>query len=104
MINEQDAVDLNITFNGKYYFLLWVLKKYKTELPYCGQVKQFALMNNYSEKVCDAWRRYGVGYKVWNILHKDLVILFLVGKIQMTSLPELEQAWQIWKKDDSILK
>lgn len=104
MIENKEEIDLNIKFSGDYYLLLWILRKYKKELPYQGCIKYFALNNNYSLKVCDAWRRYGVGYKVWNILHKDLTILFLMGKIEMISLSELEEAWNVWKKDDSILK
>lgn len=101
---DREAIDLNVRFNGSYYLLLWILKKYKKELPYNGEVKQFALSNNYSIKICDQWRNYGVGYRVWNLLHKDLTIGFLIGKIQCANLFELEEMWEAWKKDDSITK
>jgi hypothetical protein len=101
MITDKEAIDLNIKFSGDYYLLMWILRKYQKELPYQGAVKYFATQNNYSFKVCDAWRRYGVGYKVWNIIHKDLTILFLMGKIEMANLFDLEEAWNAWKKDDT---
>lgn len=102
MINFEKNLNLNIKFNGGYYLLRWILKKYKNELPYNGQIKYFALQNNYSEKSVDAWRNCGVGNRVWNILHKDLTILYLTNKIEVANLFELEKMHEAWKKDDTI--
>ena len=101
MINSK-KIDLNIKFNGSYYLFRWILKKYKNELPYIGQIKQFALQNNYVAGVCDQWRNYGVGNRVWNLLHKDLTILYLTNKIQVANLFELQKMYNAWKKDDTI--
>ena len=101
MINSE-KVDLNIKFNGDYYFFRWILKKYKNELPYNGQIKQFAIQNNYNNGACDQWRDYGVGNRVWNLLHKDLTILYLTNKIQVANLFELQKLHEAWKKDDAI--
>ena len=100
--NCDKSLNLNIKFNGSYYFLHWVLKKYKTQLPYNGELKQFALQSNYSEKSIDKWRVFGVGNRVWNILHKDLTILYLTNKIPIANLFELEKMYESWKKDDTI--
>lgn len=100
MINFK-PVDLNIKFNGSYYLFLWILKKYKNQLPYNGEIKQFALANNYCPKICDQWRNYGVGNRVWNLLHKDLTIACLMNKIEIANVFELEKMYNEWKKDDS---
>ena len=102
LINCEKNLNLNIKFNGGYYLLRWILKKYKNELPYNGQIKHFALQNNYSEKSVDTWRMNGVGNRVWNILHKDLTILYLTNKIEVANLFELEKMHEAWKKDDTI--
>jgi hypothetical protein len=101
MINSE-KVDLNIRFNGSYYFFRWILKRYKNDLPYNGQIKQFAIQNNYNNGACDQWRDYGVGNRVWNLLHKDLTILYLTNKIQVANLFELQKLHEAWKKDDTI--
>lgn len=99
-----DPIDMNIKFSGSYYLFLWILRKYKKELPYNGEVKQFALANNYSFKICDQWRNYGIGYRVWNLLHKDLTIAFLMGRIEIANLEDLRSSYEDWKKNDSIIK
>jgi hypothetical protein len=99
---HSEKVDLNIKFNGSYYLFRWILKKYKNDLPYNGQIKQFAIQNNYGAGVCDQWRNYGVGNRVWNLLHKDLTILYLTNKIQVANLFELQKLHEAWKKDDTI--
>ena len=101
MIHSEKA-DLSIKFNGSYYLFRWILKKYKNDLPYNGQIKQFAIQNNYGAGVCDQWRNYGVGNRVWNLLHKDLTILYLTNKIQVANLFELQKLHEAWKKDDAI--
>lgn len=90
MINT-NPIDLNIKFNGSYPLFKWILQKYKTQLPYNGEVKQFAIQNNYCPKMSCQWRNYGVGFRVWNILHKDLTIAFLINKIEITNVYELEK-------------
>jgi len=99
---HSEKIDLSIKFNGSYYLFRWILKKYKNDLPYNGQIKQFAVQNNYGAGVCDQWRNYGVGNRVWNLLHKDLTILYLTNKIQVANLFELQKMHEAWKKDDTI--
>ncbi len=99
---HSEKVDLSIKFNGSYYLFRWILKKYKNDLPYNGQIKQFAIQNNYGAGVCDQWRNYGVGNRVWNLLHKDLTILYLTNKIRVANLFELQKLHEAWKKDDTI--
>jgi hypothetical protein len=91
-MNNTKEINLNIKFNRSYIFFKWILQKYKTQLPYNGEIRQFAITNNYCPKICDQWRNYGVGYRVWNLLHKDLIISFLIGKIDNPlDLYELER-------------
>lgn len=101
MIGDK-SIDLNLHFNGSYSLFRWILRKYKKELPYNGEVKQFALANNYCPKICDHWRNYGVGYRVWNLLHKDLTIAFLMNKINVSNIYDLQNMYEAWKKDDTI--
>jgi len=94
-------IEPNLRFSGSYYLLKWILAKYKKELPYGGEIKQFSLQNHYSINICDQWRNYGVGYRVWNIIHKDLLIAHLVGKIESlkdSSLHKLKGDYEAWKK------
>jgi hypothetical protein len=94
--------DLNITFHGSYNLLVWILKKYRIQLPYNGEIKQFVLQNNYTLYCSTHWKKYGVNSRVWNTLQKDLIICFLMNKIENISLSELKQMYEFWKKDDSI--
>lgn len=94
--------NLNITFHGSYDLLVWILKKYRNQLPYNGEVKQFVLQNNYTLYCSTHWKKYGVNSRVWNAIHKDLLIAFLMGKIEIVSLNDLKKMYEIWKKDDSI--
>jgi hypothetical protein len=92
-------ININIKFNGSYLFFRWVLQHYKNQLPYNGEVKQFAIENNYCPKICDQWRNYGVGYRVWNLLHKDLIISFLIGKIDCADFYDLEREFLELKQE-----
>lgn len=84
-------------FSGEYMFMRWVLARFQQELPYAGRVDMFALNNQYSEKVCNAWNLGGVHPRVWNVLQKDLIIAHLVGKIKENhNLADLEL---IYKKE-----
>jgi hypothetical protein len=98
-MNNIKEINLNIKFNRSYIFFKWILQKYKTQLPYNGEIRQFAITNNYCPKICDQWRNYGVGYRVWNLLHKDLIISFLIGKIDNLDLYELEREFLELKQE-----
>jgi len=98
-MNNTKEINLNIKFNRSYIFFKWILQKYKTQLPYNGEIRQFAITNNYCPKICDQWRNYGVGYRVWNLLHKDLIISFLIGKIDNLDLYELEREFLKLKQE-----
>jgi len=98
-MNNTKEINLNIKFNRSYIFFKWILQKYKIQLPYNGEIRQFAITNNYCPKICDQWRNYGVGYRVWNLLHKDLIISFLIGKIDNLDLYELEREFLELKQE-----
>ena len=86
-------MNINIKFNGSYLLFRWILQKYKKQLPYNGEIKQFAIENNYCPKICDQWRNYGVGCRAWNLLNKDLAISFLIGKIDNANVYDLEKMY-----------
>lgn len=96
---NQQPIDLNIKFNGSYEFFRWILLKYKNELPYCGYASHFALQNNYCVSSPKDWKHYGVGYRVWNLLHKDLTIAFLMGKIEKANIFELQEIYNQLKNN-----
>jgi hypothetical protein len=98
-MNNTKEINLNIKFNRSYIFFKWILQKYKIQLPYNGEIRQFAITNNYCPKICDQWRNYGVGYRVWNLLHKDLIISFLIGKIDTTDFYQLEREFLELKQE-----
>jgi len=50
-MNNTKEINLNIKFNRSYIFFKWILQKYKTQLPYNGEIKQFAITNNYCHKI-----------------------------------------------------
>lgn len=90
--------ELNTKFNGSYELLKYILKKYTNELPYKGQVKIFTVSNGYCPMAGDQWRNYGVSPRVWNLLHKDLTILFLLNKISIVNLNDLQQEFKKQKQ------
>lgn len=93
LLSDQQPIDLNIKFKGSYELLCWILKKYKNELPYNGYIGHFATANNYYFTCSKEWKRYGVNYKVWNLLHKDLTIAYLMNKIEIANLNELQKIY-----------
>lgn len=93
LLSNQPAIDLNIKFKGSYELLCWILKRYKKELPYSGYIGHFATANNYYFSCSKEWKRYGVNYKVWNLLHKDLVIGYLMNKIEVANLNQLQEIY-----------
>ena len=96
-------MNINIKFNGSYLFFRWILQNYKKQLPYNGEIKQFAITNNYCPNICDQWRNYGVGYRVWNLLYKDLIISFLMGKIETADVYELEKIYLGLKQKKNLV-
>lgn len=92
LFSENKPESLNTTFKGSYPLLKWIIKKYKDELPYCGEILQFASANSYSKNISYAWEHWGVPPRAWNGLHKDLVIFTLIGKIkEPKTLDELKR-------------
>lgn len=90
--NILEKFTLNIRFAGDYEFLKWVLKKYKDQLPYEGEILKFANKTFYSKDISYSWRRFGVQVRAWNQLHKDLIIASLTGSIEEPkTLEELHQ-------------
>lgn len=84
--------DLNIKFEGNYSLLKYIIEKYQI---YNSQVTKFVSENNYSISSCKTWsKNKAVPPRVWNIVHKDLIMLRCMGKIEeedVMSLEELEQ-------------
>jgi hypothetical protein len=94
-IFNQDIEDISLTakFSGSYELLKYIIKKYGQHM-YSGQILQFALQNNYTIACSTNWKRNGVQMRVWNALHKDLVILRLSGKVaedEVMSLKDLKE-------------
>lgn len=99
LFDEECPESLNTCFKGSYALMKWIVKKYKRELPYCGEILQFGLKNSYSKNISYCWEHYGVPPRAWNSLHKDLVIAHLIGKIkEPRSLRELK------REHDEIIK
>lgn len=87
-----EKFDLNVHFTGDYDFFKWILKKYKNQLPYQGEVLKFANQTFYSKDISYSWRKFGVQVRAWNQLHKDLIIASLIGSIEEPkTLEELQQ-------------
>lgn len=82
--------EFNIRFSGSYELLKWVLQKYKSELPYNGEIFRFAVSNRYSENTCNHWSYRGVNERVWNMIHKDLVIANLMGAVKDEDVRDLD--------------
>lgn len=86
---------LNIRFTGDYEFLKWVLKKYKNQLPYEGEILKFANKTFYSKNISYSWSRLGVQVRAWNQLNKDLIIASLIGIIEEPkTLHELKEEFE----------
>lgn len=86
---------LNHRFTGDYEFLKWILKKYKNQLPYDGEILKFANQTFYSKDISYSWRRFGVQVRAWNQLNKDLIIAGLTGQIENPkTLQELHQEFE----------
>lgn len=91
---------INVSFRGDYSFLKWVIKKYKSELPYNGEVIQFTKsLPVIANSTGFNWIKYGVPSRTWNSLHKDLVIARLMGKIKDEDVRTLEE---LKKEYDSL--
>lgn len=89
------AEDLNTKFEGSYELLKYIISKYEI---YGSQITRFSTENNYSISSCKTWSKNNkVPIRVWNIIHKDLVMLRLLGKIkedQVMTLEALENEFQ----------
>jgi len=74
---------MNRGFSGSYGLLKWIIRKYHKELEYNGSIMKFTLHNHYTTSICSSkWKHEGVGYRVWAILEKDLIIATLMGKVK----------------------
>jgi hypothetical protein len=82
--------DLNTKFEGSYQLLKYIVEKYGI---YNSQITKFITENNYGISASSKWRKEKVPNKVWNLVHKDLIMLRLMGKIlehEVMTLEELE--------------
>lgn len=96
----------NVRFCGDLELLKWILHKYKTELPYNGSIYNFVAEINYEKTAVNNWKKFGVNNRVWGIVHKDITMAYLMGKIKdIKSLPELkEEHGDIIKNLDAKIK
>jgi len=94
-------MDLNIDFEGDYAFLKWIIYKHDTVLPYDGIV-DYACCNLYTKNSSHFWGQNGVPKRVWNQLHKDLLILGLVGRINYSGIESLEKMRKEFKKEEGL--
>lgn len=86
---------ISYSFSGSIDFLNFVLSKYNL---YGGSVRQFLLDNKWNNprQVKYSWSINGIPQRAWNILHKDLLIIHLMGKINInqSDLRVLEKEFQ----------
>lgn len=90
-----DEETMNITFNGSYALLKYIIEKYGI---YNSQITKFITENCYGISASSSWRKIEVPSRVWNIIHKDLIILMLSGKIaedKVMTLEELNEEFQV---------
>lgn len=85
-------MDFNTRFTGDYELFKWIIKKYKTELPYNGEIGIYTRDNFYSKNnSTHFWNKSGVPVRAWNGLHKDLVMAHLMGKIKEDNVRNFKQ-------------
>jgi len=92
-----DSITFNVRFSGSYNLLKWILLKYREELPYEGMVIKYMNDVLYTNNSSYGWNKYGVPNRVWNILHKDLTMARLLGKIKDEEAKTLEQLKEEFK-------
>lgn len=83
--------NFNVEFRGSYSLLKWIIAKYKKELPYNGLILNFIHQIHYTRNVCANWEAYGVPSRVWNSVHKDLIMANLMQRIKDEDVKDLEQ-------------
>ena len=90
--------DLNTNFKSTYQVLEYVLNKYNIAN---GDVRQFAGNNFYNltdPRPVLTWKKNNkVPNKLWNLLHKNLVLLRVSGKIKDSDIMSLEDLEQEFK-------
>jgi hypothetical protein len=80
---------LNIEFRGSYKLLKYIVQKYNLSQ---GEITRFAVDNNYSIPACQIWNRNNkVPPRLWSVVHKDLIMLRLLGKIEENDVMTLEE-------------
>jgi len=78
---------LNTKFSGPYGLLKFIIKKYGL---YNCKLSSFICENNYVVSASSGWRKGRVPSRVWNLLHKDLILLNLMGLIKDNEVMTLE--------------
>jgi hypothetical protein len=79
---------LNINFNGSYALLKYIVQKYEI---YNSEITKFITENNYGISATSSWRKKGVPPRVWNLVHKDLIMLRCLGRMKEDEVMTLEQ-------------
>jgi hypothetical protein len=91
--------DLNIKFEGSYELLKWIIIKYEI---YNSQVTKFITSSSYGISSSSSWRKNGVPPRVWNIMHKDLIMLRVTGKIDDNKVMNLEELAKEFSRISSV--
>ena len=93
----KSEIHLNISFSGDFELLQHIIDKYKHILGY-NTIKEITKSLGYKDfKTCQyRWVDMGVPERVWNSLHKDLLIFHLMGKISSdeSNLRKLEEEFE----------
>jgi len=88
---------IDYNFSGDLQLLSFILDKHKNYL-YDGSVKKFIESNKWNNpsQLKYSWSINGVPPRVWNILHKDLIILRLKGLLNFrdSNLKDLKEGFQ----------
>lgn len=87
MIKETDINREN--FSGCYDLFKYVIRKYKTELPYNGSV--IKTLESYCYRREHHFDRDGVTIKIWIMLNKDLFIAALMGRMKLEDYKTLHE-------------
>lgn len=81
-----------ISFTGNLELLRWIIEKYENQLDYQGSVYKFANKIGYNDKSAIMnWKRFGIKSRIWYVLHQDITMAYLMGKIKDDELKTLSQ-------------
>ena len=85
-----DEDTMNIVFDGSYALLKYIIENNNI---YDSQITKFITENCYGISASSSWRKKKVPSRIWNLVHKDLMILRLSGK-DVKTLEELRREFE----------